>query len=404
MRAILLLAHRYVGLLLAAFLVLAALTGSVLVWYQELDALFHPARIPLQQSASHSIASDPLVLRQSLLDKLPGAQVSWISLSTPDHQSAAFFIDNAAPGQDDEYWLDPATGKIIASRRWGDLSQGLKNLIPFLYQLHYSLALGELGTLLMGLIGLLWTVDCFVGAALTFPRPSQNPRPAFSRIRQWFQRWIPSWLLSLSGGPFRVIFTFHRAAGLWIWALLFIFAWSAVGFNLRNVYHPVMRVLFDYQQEAATLPNRPAPTLAPMSWENALQTGRQLIALEAAKENFNILHEDSFSFDTERGVFRLEVCSSRDLSPRRGRTTIVFDAVTGDRLESKIPTGKTLGDTMDTWLFSLHLAQVSGLPYRVFVTLLGPLVSTLAITGVLLWLRKRRARRRPAHRQTVPPP
>ena len=39
MRSTLLAAHRWVGLVLAAFLVLAGLTGSLMVWVEELDAL-----------------------------------------------------------------------------------------------------------------------------------------------------------------------------------------------------------------------------------------------------------------------------------------------------------------------------------------------------------------------------
>lgn len=64
----------------------------------------------------------------------------------------------------------------------GDISQGVINLMPFLYRLHQSLVLGKLGTTLLGVISLLWLVDCFVGLYLTFPVRS---RGLPSRFRQW---------------------------------------------------------------------------------------------------------------------------------------------------------------------------------------------------------------------------
>ncbi|MFQ5415166.1 MAG: PepSY domain-containing protein, partial [Phycisphaerae bacterium] len=59
-------------------------------------------------------------------------------------------------------------------RLWGDLSQGLANLMPFVYRLHHSLALGTVGTWIFGVVALLWTLDCFVGAWLTFPPPRRR--------------------------------------------------------------------------------------------------------------------------------------------------------------------------------------------------------------------------------------
>jgi uncharacterized iron-regulated membrane protein len=41
---------------------------------------------------------------------------------------------------------------------------------------------------------------------------------------------------------------------------------------------------------------------------------------------------------------------------------------------------------------SLYMAAVWGLPMQIFVCLMGISVSMLSITGVIVWLRKRRAR------------
>ena len=62
--------------------------------------------------------------------------------------------------------------KSSAAARRGDLSQGLINLMPVIYDLHWRLALGDLGQWTLGVLALIWTIDCFVGIlpSLPFPR------------------------------------------------------------------------------------------------------------------------------------------------------------------------------------------------------------------------------------------
>ncbi len=45
------------------------------------------------------------------------------------------------------------------------------------------------------------------------------------------------------------------------------------------------------------------------------------------------------------------------------------------------------------WLFALHEANLFGLPYRIFVCLLGLVIVMLSVTGVYIWWKKWRARK-----------
>ena len=63
-----------------------------------------------------------------------------------------------------------------------------------------------------------------------------------------------------------------------------------------------------------------------------------------------------------------------------------------------LPTGQNVGATLNTWLFALHTAEVWGMPFRLFVALMGILVSGFSITGVYIWWKKRLAR---THRHRI---
>jgi uncharacterized iron-regulated membrane protein len=109
--------------------------------------------------------------------------------------------------------------------------------MPFIYRLHYSLALGNGGCWPLAWRRW-WVVDCFVGFYLTLPVATKVP------ARQgWFARWAPAWAVRWGASRYKLNFDLHRAGGLWIWPVLLVFAISSVSFNLPQVYGPVMRAL-----------------------------------------------------------------------------------------------------------------------------------------------------------------
>jgi uncharacterized iron-regulated membrane protein len=71
---------------------------------------------------------------------------------------------------------------------------------------------------------------------------------------------------------------------------------------------------------------------------------------------------------------------------------IYFDANTGKKLFSYLPSTAASGDTVSEWLSALHMAQVWGLPMQIFVSFMGFVVTGLTVTGVVIWWIKRKSR------------
>ena len=84
--------------------------------------------------------------------------------------------------------------------------------------------------------------------------------------------------------------------------------------------------------------------------------------------------------------------SSRDIRDKLGLTQIAFDGDTGALISLDLPTGEHSGNTVTYWLRALHMADVFGLPYRIFVCVLGLIITMLSVTGVYIWWKKRKAR------------
>jgi uncharacterized iron-regulated membrane protein len=399
LRRVLLSIHRYVGLAIALFLLIAGTTGSALVFYHELDEALSPQLHRVAPPAIGASLLDPYRLRERLAAELPGATVDTLILDAAPDSSATLWL-TGPDGTIREYFIDPYTGRVLGSRAWGDLAEGWVNLMPFIYRLHYQLALGDVGTLLLGIVALLWTVDCFVGLFLTLP-PPQTRRSAIDE-RSWLARWRPAWIVR-TGSLFGAIFTGHRAAGLWLWALLLVFAWSAVGFNARPVFTPVMSAVLPMTDAWTGLPGLDQPRNNPhLDWQHALSVARRLMATEAERRRFTITAEGSLSYAASQGLYRYDVYSSLDLGDRWPATRIWFDGDSGALHAFDAPTGVAPGNTATAWLFALHMGTIGGLAYRLLVLVVGLAAAALSVTGVLIWWHKRRRNRQHPLEQPVP--
>lgn len=403
------LVHRYAGLHMALFLTIAGLTGCLLAFLAELECALNPQyRVDEPQSA----VFDPLTLREQVLQRLPQARVDNLLLHRQPGEALHLWIELPAAGSSESVAtalvLDPYSGAEISRRTTDIWPLTRKNLMAFVYRLHYSLALGDVGLWLFGIAALTWTLDCFVGAYLTFPAgngPRADSQAATSR-RSWWARWANAWIVKWRGSAWRVSFDLHRAAGLWVWAMLLVFAWSGVAFNLGDqVYQPLMRLVFDIHDPIGELPTVPEPVPSPsLAWRAAHRVGQALMAEQARLHGFKVLREQMLGYDSKRGIYRYAVLSDRDVNERWGNTTVAFDAATGALVALSLPTGQNAGTTITQWLVALHTAHLWGLPMQIFVCAMGLVVAMLSITGVYLWLKKRCARKSKGDRGNFPDP
>ena len=203
-RGVLVRLHRYAGLALALFLAFAGLTGSAIVFGEELDAFLNPA---LFHTGSKGPVLPPTQLARRVEHALPGARVTYIPLRRKGDETYVLGV-TSKPGVTlayDEVFTDPVTGRVLATRQWGQCSLSRLHLMPFLYVAHYTLQLpGTWGVLFMGIVGILWTIDCFIGFALTLPRG-----------KPFWRKWATSWRIKPNAGRYRFHLDLHRAGSLW---------------------------------------------------------------------------------------------------------------------------------------------------------------------------------------------
>lgn len=398
--------HRYAGLFMAFFLIVAGLTGSILAFDDEMKGWLNP---PLHVEAKGRPTLDPFDLRERVLAMIPNGRINAITFQRKPDEAYRVRVEpreDPATGQPydlafNSVTLDPYTGAELsrAKEPEGFWPLTKENIIPFIVALHYRLAVpGSIGTWLFGIAAVIWTIDCFIGVYLTLPSwPPKQPNGGAPRPRvrhSWWMRWQPAWLVKWWGPPHRVNFDLHRASGLWTWVMLFILAWSSVAFNLgEQVYYPVMKVLFDLQDPYGDRPAVESPQPDPtLSWREAYAAGSQFMAEQARAHGFAVQREETLFYDPDKGVFFYVVHSDRDVSNEGGGTVVMLDATTGQFAGLTLPSGQSAGTTITNWLLTLHMAAIWGVPFKIFVCVMGVVVAMLSVTGVYLWLKKRRSK------------
>lgn len=384
---------------MAGFLIVASLTGSLLAFYPELERLINP------QFYSRQTTGDKLdlaTLAERAEQQAPGIRVESVTMEA--NQGATLIgVSPGVSGSDPGFnnlFMDPYTGSILDRRQFGAISDGWINFMSFVYQLHYALALGKFGIWVLGICALIWTIDCFVGFYLSLPQrrksaPSVSSLSSAAKILDWCRRWKPAWKVRWQSSKYKLNFDLHRASGLWLWPVLFIFAWSSVYMNLWDtVYTWTTRAVFEYKASWTELPRLDNVTQEPrLNWRQAQAAGRYWMDRQAELHDFEVYQPVALRLDRERNVYQYTVRSSRDIQDRRGTTRVFLNADTGAFKLLLLPSGQYTGNTITSWLYALHMGNVFGLPYRIFVCIIGLIIVMLSVTGIIIWSKKRYAQK-----------
>lgn len=410
MRSSLLLIHRWLGLASAVFLLLTGLTGAIISWDHELDALLNPAWM---HSDSAGVQLSSLGLAKQVAERYPQVQVSSIPLAVEPGHTLAIGVrplpnppNGLEPVTFNQVFLDPVTGQELGKREWGAVwPVDRTNAVSFLYKLHYSLHLPEMwgidrwGIWLMGGVAIIWLIDSFVGFYLTLPKSSHTPKTMLHKAQRntrhasFWQRWWPAWKMRWNSSRHKRYFDMHRAFGLWTWLLLIVLAFSALALNLRReVFMPVMKAAFSLTSTPSDMrPRLPAAQQLPpkVDYDTVLAlaikdaraqgwaepAGR--ISYSAAYQLFNV---DFYYPEADHGV------------AGAGHKRLYYDGLDAHYVGKRIPWEGTVGDVIVQAQFPLHSGRILGLPGRILISVMGIVVAMLSITGVYVWWKKRRAR------------
>jgi uncharacterized iron-regulated membrane protein len=387
-RRLLGLVHLWSGLILCVPLVLIGLTGSILVFHEEIDALIdsvpHAATSGEMQpvgamiaAAEEAVAGTAMSGGKAVAVTLPQApgDPAGIRLSAPRSGSGTGSggTNAGGPGSSSQIRLDPVTLNVL------DIRQPGGSFMMILHRLHANLLIGGRdGRAVVGWLGVVMLVLGASGIVIWWPRNG---------------RWREAFSVKWRARPLRFNRDLHGAVGIWGLVVFMVVSFSGVYLAFpQTITAGIGSVLpaRDLRGQDARLKAVPIAGQAPIDIDQVVALARQQAPSTVLRSIILPARQDQ--------PYRLIMAqpAQADGTPL---ATLYIDPWSRRILVNRAPADYSLGESILAWQRPLHEGAGLGWIWRVLVFCSGLLPLLFSITGITMWLLKRRNRRNAAVQQ-----
>lgn len=369
--------HLWLGLLLGFFLAVFGVTGSILVFYEEIDNVINAdlkvVQAPAQgEPAFHSLAE---IQSAAIAAMPPQAKLGFVGYPADASSSYRFgFIIPTAVADEKDEWqvhVNPYTGQVLGKhliKRAEDIFPSA--FIPFVFRLHFALLAGKTGGVIVGIMGVILLFSVLTGLIVWWPLTGNWRRVLAIKRRASVERFNHD---------------LHQTSGFYMLPVLFAVLLSGVYMNLPDQFLALVKQLSPGTEGFMDNPHS-LPAL-----------GRKPIDLAQALSIVQTHYPEGrvkwMSFpDGETGVYNINMINVPELSRFWSDRLVTVDQYNGTILKVKDPsTRSTVGQTFIEWQWPLHSGKAFGWTGRILVFLSGLACPVLFVTGVIRWLQKRKA-------------
>lgn len=343
--------HLWVGIAIALYMAMIGLTGSVLVFRQELSAFDLPAHWRASRTASPASAATVIA---RLKAQYPNLRI--LSLTAPTAFNP-IFVATLGGAQRISVACDPATGEVL-----GPVPRPAAWL-AFVRRLHETLLIRGNGRVVNG-----------VGAAFLLLL-------AATGLVNWWPgvgTWRRALRVGFRLGWRRINYDLHRASGFW--AVLLLSSWAVTG------------MYFAWPQQISQLVNAWSPAISARPPAITVNPGAgipdpDLDALIARASTIDPgTRWSGIFFPYNRQAPLQIIMVRRQGEGRQYEDTVYFDPYSGEHLATwRYGVNQSWGDWF-LWLqVPLHFGTSWGLTVKVVWALAGLVLPLLALTGLVMY-------------------
>lgn len=358
--------HLYSALVLCIPLVLIGLTGSVLVYEDEIQAWIGSVE-PIRATAVGPISSLDRLMAAAQETASDNARATSLILPAEAGQPASVGFGGGRGGA--QVLLDPVSAAVIGSRSGPPRPPGLMRDIFLLHANLLNLAGGRAA---IGWLGIVMCAIGLTGLVLWWPKRGRVAK-AFTVTR------------GIAGQ--RLLSELHGAVGIWSFAIFMIVSFSGVYLAFPQETNSFIRAVFQSEDVVAaaralrvTPDERPLPSLdriADIARAAVPDSDLRAVALPS-QTNF---------------PYRITLAPHGIFADGRGPLVAVYVDPFAQRVLSILdPRDYPLGEKIVVWQRPLHEGEGLGPIFKFLVFLSGLLPLLFAVTGIWMWLLRRRRR------------
>jgi uncharacterized iron-regulated membrane protein len=344
--------HRYVGLTIAAALLLVTLSGAVLVFEDDLDRALTP-QLSFVAVGGTALPVGTLVARARAA--APSMQLGAVSFpERPDH---SLQISARTPTEPSTIYLDPYTGAVLGMRSASAREAGLARRI---HVLHTRLFAGEIGEWIVGVITALTLFMAVTGLVLWWPRKIIGVKTT------------ASWR--------RITFDLHNVFGVYASAVFLFIALTGMMISFERITDPLLTTLND-----SSWPEAPRRSPVP---------SRQALPIDTLAERARAALPGAFLKslglpDAKSGMVVAGMKYPEDRTPG-GRSRVFLDPYSGEPLAVWNTRAAPLGTRIINLKRSAHTGDIFGGLTRAVYFVTAVMLAGQILTGVFIWGNRRR--------------
>ncbi|NJP10790.1 MAG: PepSY domain-containing protein [Leptolyngbyaceae cyanobacterium RU_5_1] len=356
--------HRWLGLISGVLLCIAGLTGSVLVFWHEID------HAVVAQRFGHVIPTGEPMPIAAIANTVKTAYapkgLTLSSISLPEQINHPGLVWLHAPA--DHHWqvfVNPYTGLVMGDREWESSWVGI------IYELHYKLLAGEIGLLIMGIVALLTLVLSITGIVLW---------PGWRKLIAGFK------IKSKNAHIKRTNFDIHKVAGIITAIFLAFIGFTGFAWNVPQA--KVTEAIY-----AATLTSKPAdPVSKPLPGKQPLPIAELIQRADGAVLNATTTYV-SFPEKPEE-PFRMGKRQAQE-TDKWGNTRVYLDQFTGEVIQLSDGLKPSRAEAIINQFGAVHFGTFGGVPTKILYVFVGLAPTVLMVTGVVMWWYRKRNKTQP---------
>ena len=360
--------HLWLGIVSGSVVLVVALSGSLLVFEDELDHLFQPSLYYVQVPASAERVP-VAVLAADVKNRYPDYKLNSIITEPEANRTVIFTVlkgKNAKSGHLIAIAINPYTGQIIKA------IDEKSRFFSVVLRLHRYLCMGETGKVITGISCSIFTILIITGLILWWPK-RQNRK----------QRFRVKWNASFK----RLNWDLHAVFGFYVNILLLFIALTGLVWSYKWVNN-LIYYSFDGSLKAI---KTKAPKSAAVKDNSFAYLDKVLTAT-----NEKLTHPGTVTIHFAEDSLAMSVAKlNTTASIDNVVDFLYFQQGTGKLIQERLYANASTGTKVRRIIYPIHTGRLYGWPTKILAFIAALTGATLPVTGLIVYL-GRNKKKKPA--------
>jgi uncharacterized iron-regulated membrane protein len=354
--------HLWLGISSGLVVLIVALTGSLLVFEDELDPLFHPGFFYVEVPAgARHVSMDAMA--QTVQQQYPGYKLYDIDIAQETNRSVQFDIRKSKTDVLNVA-VNPYTGNIMQT------VNGQRRFFYVVLQLHRYLCMGATGKVITSISCSVFLVLVLTGLVLWWPK--RNARR---------QRLQVKWKASRK----RLNWDLHAVLGFYVHIIIFIIALMGLTWS----YEWVNNLIF-YTLDGKPYKKMTAPKVAPVPAKQTAYLDRVLTATDSL---FAYHGPIKIRFSEKKDEAITVSRQNKDAAISNIASFAYFENGTGRLVKVRPYEKESRGMKARRLVYPIHTGRLLGWPTKIIALIAALVAASLPITGLFIWLNRKKKKK-----------